>query len=232
MKYKKQIKTIKTFLGIFLLLFGLASGITLLQQKTIFRLRANPKIEVSKVWVTNIKDNSATIIWKTTKPANTFVRWNENNSNSKKVVISKSNKKETINYVELQGLNPSTVYEFSIIVNDFESFSEEKFQTAQKTKKQTKNYFINGQILSNEGKPIENAIIIINVSGSSPLSAISNSEGKWSVDIANARTQSLSNYIVIDEQKTFIDINVYTEENSFANIKTIPIEAKDMKIFL
>lgn len=229
MKYEKQIKT---FLGIFLLLFGLASGITLLQQKAIFRLRANPKVEISKVWVTNIKDDSATIIWKTTKPANTFVRWNENNSNSKKVAIPKSNKKETINYVELQRLNPSTIYEFSIIVNDFESFSEEKFQTAQKTKKQTKNYFINGQILSNEGKPIENAIIIINVSGSSPLSAISNSEGKWSVDIANARTQSLSNYIVIDEQKTFIDINVYTEEDSFANIKTIPIEAKDMKIFL
>lgn len=229
MKYEKQIKT---FLGIFLLLFGLASGITLLQQKAIFRLRANPKVEISKVWVTNIKDDSATIIWKTTKPANTFVRWNENNSNSKKVAIPKFNKKETINYVELQRLNPSTIYEFSIIVNDFESFSEEKFQTAQKTKKQTKNYFINGQILSNEGKPIENAIIIINVSGSSPLSAISNSEGKWSVDIANARTQSLSNYIVIDEQKTFIDINVYTEEDSFANIKTIPIEAKDMKIFL
>lgn len=229
MKYKKQIKT---FLGIFLLLFGLASGITLLQQKTIFRLRANPKIEISKVWVTNIKDNSATIIWKTTKPANSFVRWNENNSNSKKVAIPKSNKKETINYVELQDLNPSTIYKFSIVVDDFEPFSEEKFQTAQKTKKQTKNYFINGQILSKEGKPIKNAIIIINVSGSSPLSVISNHEGKWSLDIASARTQSLSNYVVIDEQKTLIDINVYTEENSFANIKTTPVEAKDMKIFL
>lgn len=227
----KDRNQIITFLGIFLLLFGIASGISLLQKDIMFRLRASPKVEISQVWVTNIKDSSATIIWKAMSPSSGFVKWNEHNSAFQRIAIPSSNNPEAISSVELRELNHSTIYEFSIVINGFESTSKIQFQTAQKRKEQTKSYFINGKVLSKDGSPVENALVLVHASGSSPLSTISGSDGAWSINIAEARTQSLSNYVIIEEQKTVLDINVYTE-NSHANIKTTPANAQNLNIFL
>ncbi|MCS7091809.1 MAG: fibronectin type III domain-containing protein [Patescibacteria group bacterium] len=229
MKNKNQLVV---FFGVFLLLFGIASGITMLQQKVVFRLRADPKTEITQVWVTNINENSVTISWKTQAPSTGFVKFNDVNSGSTKVALPNYTKPKIINSVEIESLSASSLYEFSIFVNGNEFKNKAwNFKTAQKAKDQVKSYFINGQIFSKDNEPIENAVILVYVSGSSPLSTISDYEGKWSIDISQARTQSLSNHIVMDEQKTVLDIKVYAY-NSSKEIRTVPILAQNMNVFL
>ncbi|MCX7928678.1 MAG: fibronectin type III domain-containing protein [Patescibacteria group bacterium] len=223
-----------TFLSVFLLLFGIASGITLLQQKTIFRLRADSKTEISDFWITNVKSNSATITWRTTNVSTGFVKWKEKNSNFTKIAVPKSNQPKLINSVELEQLNPSTLYEFSISVNK-ENFLKESatlnFKTAQEISEKVKSKFIKGKILSKQGEPIKDAFILVKVSGSNPLSTVSDNQGMWSIDISQALAQSLSNYIKIDDQKTLLDIQVYFK-NFSKNIQTTPSQAQNLSIFL
>lgn len=231
MRKKNQIAV---FFGIFLLLFGIASGIVLLQQNTIFRLRANPKVAVSQVWITNVSDNSATITWMTSRPTAGFLKWNQTGYDLNKIAFPNPSGSRLINTVNLNSLSALTPYSFNISLDGINFKNGEydwSFKTAQKLNISPESYFIDGQVLTQNNIPVENAMILVNVSGSSGLSTITDKDGNWSIDISKARTQTLSNYVTINQQSSILEINVYSA-NLSKTIKTIPSLAKNLNISL
>lgn len=229
----KKRNQLTIFLGIFLLLFGIASGIILLQQNTIFRLRANPKISVSQVWITNISDNSATVTWMTTRPTTGFLRWNQTGYELNKIAFPNPSTQKSINSINLSALSASTPYSFNISVEGLNFANGDRdwsFKTAQKLNAPD-SYYIDGQVLSRNHDPIENALIVVSVSGSSSLSTVTDTNGLWSIDVSKARTQTLSSYVTINPLTSIVNINAYSADAS-TTIKTTPNLAKNLDLVL
>jgi hypothetical protein len=204
-------KQLFLFVGIFVLLFGLASGIVLLQQSTVFRLRANPETQPKDVTVSNITDSQATVTWITDGPSRGFVQWGEKDKNLSKVKVSTDINSQKVHIAELSGILPDSLYDFQISVDGklyptdgtYYSFASSNTLVSKPQSPQ----YISGKVVSENGEPIVGSIVLVTASGSSPISTTTSQSGDWTINISEARTQSLSSYIAVDTT-TAIDITV------------------------
>ena len=72
---------IPTIIGIILLIFGLATGVILVQNRQIFRLGAEGQNSPKDVRVSNIASSSLTVSWITDVQTTGFVKYGESSEN-------------------------------------------------------------------------------------------------------------------------------------------------------
>lgn len=182
-------KKIPTILGLVLLLGTTLLGVRLSQRTTTTSSQASGTCEPINPQVTNITYNSASISFTTS--TNCSVTVNINNQ-----ITSDSRDKKTVHYFEINNLESSKVYQF-IVIGDGNNYSSDEytFKTAKKPEKEIPNSNLAwGRVFKPDKSPASEAIVYLNISGASPLSALVTSSGNWNIPLSTSFNESLNDW--------------------------------------
>ncbi len=141
--------------------------------------------------------------------------------------IENTKGKGKIHYFEINSLEESKVYTFSII-SDGKNYSSDNynFKTAQKPTSQIPDSNLAwGRIYKSDQTLADNAIVYFSVPGASPLSALVTSSGDWNIALATSFNESLTNYfssptnteesiVVVDDNQTQTQVVGNTDHNN------------------
>ncbi|MBI2590904.1 MAG: hypothetical protein HYW33_03455 [Candidatus Blackburnbacteria bacterium] len=190
----RQQLTFPTILGLLVLIVGVAVGVFSVQSRQTLTSLASPDETPSDIKITNITDKSFTVSWTTTKKTDGFVAYGAGESLGQ---TAQGGNTTSTHSAEISSLSPLTVYYFKIISgqNTFDLNGKAyQIKTGPKLATQTKTDVVFGTILDTLGKPVEKAVVILNVSGASPLSTQTDSKGTWVVPLSSLRISTLNGY--------------------------------------
>ncbi len=215
---------IPTILGLFILVFGLAAGLVLLQTRQIFKLGAATDVAPDNVRVSNAADTSFAVSWVTAKESLGFVKYGNSATNLDKVANDPNKNPSFTHTVSLSGLNPNTSYFFKINSGgqDFDNNGAPWQGATGRTLSTVKTNLVSGSVLTASGIAVENALVFIVAQGGAPLSTTTSKNGNWIVPISSARTLDLSDYAIINESQTLLEITVYAGPDGIAAAQIYP----------
>jgi hypothetical protein len=194
---------------VLVLLVGVAVGVILIQQDTIFRLGASPDITPRDARQTNITSNSLSVSWNTKKKTVGYVSWGDSDALGK-TARGGSTEPTYTHHVVLESLAPGDEYQYKII-SDGEEFDNSginwKFKTPELALQPRNAGVISGIIKTASGAPVPDAIVYITGSGLSPLSVQTTADGRWFYALSPALNPSLDGYATITPD-TLVDIYV------------------------
>ncbi len=207
-------KKIPTILGI-LLVLGLMSSLTLLKSGTGFFSKAAKETSPQEVKITNITDSSFVVSWYTEKQTAGFIEIKNLDQETFFDVRDQPgnlNKFDT-HYVVVKNLNPETKYQFTINsggrVYYEEGQKEYSVQTAGLVPGEPpKATLASGRVVTLEDEPAGGAVVYIQISDISPLSALVTDKGNWVVSLAQAYSEDLVARANYQEGKIVENINV------------------------
>lgn len=162
-----------------------------------------PTSAVKNLFITNKTDHQATISWTTDKDTQGSVLISEDKNFPLLPLWSKNLYKEgepkaaysTTHYINIGNLQPNKIYQFKVYQGLKEVYKGNFFTGSTLTSLPNPDP-VYGRVLKADGKtPVTSAIVYFQVkdaSGSSALlSTVTNTEGRWTIDLGNLRT---SNY--------------------------------------
>lgn len=220
---------IPTLIGLTILIIGILSGVFLIKSQTIFRLGASAEQAPKDVRISNISDSSFTVSWTTDKETIGFVKWGKNINNLDKVGNDTISQKGYTHSSTIKSLNPQTEYFFKINSDSKDYDNQDiawKVKTGPQLGQPANNVIISGNILSQDGTPVKNALVYFSVSGGSTLSTVTSKTGNWLMPISQTRNKNLESYITIDENSSLVEISVNAGINSVSSAQIYPRSAK------
>jgi hypothetical protein len=209
-----------TIIGLILLLVTLYFGIFLVNHKTNTSSQASGSCEPINLQITNITNNSATISFTTSTECLSTISLSNR-------TLEDTRGKNKIHYFEINSLEESKVYTFSVISGGKNYSSNDfNFKTAQKPSGQIPDSNLAwGRIYNPDQTLATEAIIYFSVPGASPLSALLTSSGDWNITLATSFNESLTDYfsspsnteenvIVINNNQTQTQVVCNTNHNN------------------
>ena len=199
---------IPTFLGLFTIALATGIGVLLVQNQKNYKTSASPDEIPDQVKITNISDRNITISWTTDKQTSGFIAYGK--SDNLGATVNQPNP-SLIHYITLDNLTPETKYYFKIgsgkNLYDNNGLPYE-VKTAPSLKQVQNTDIIFGNIKLSSSSSSSQAIVYVSIPGTSQLSALTDSQGKWTVLLSTARSSSLVSYTVYDKERTPIEIYV------------------------
>ncbi|MBI2268363.1 MAG: fibronectin type III domain-containing protein [Candidatus Blackburnbacteria bacterium] len=157
---------------------------------------AEPTSPPQNVFLSNITDHQATISWTTEKATKGAVRIGKTLYKDDGDKDLKKQGFYTTHHVTVTNLLPGTTYQFNIY-QGAKSVYQGSFFTADSLLGLTTPSPVYGRILGEGKTPIVGAIVYFRAEGtkgkSSLLSALTNIDGRWSIDLGNLRASNLEN---------------------------------------
>jgi hypothetical protein len=219
-------KRIPTIVGI-LLVLGLIGGLTLVKRGAIFFSQASKGISPKEVRITNITDSSFVVSWETDKKTSGFVE--VVNLDQEKTIPDYRDQQGNLgeydtHYMVVENLEADKRYEF--VVNS----GGKKFYKQGETPYSIKTAMLvfgqppsanlaSGKVVTSEENLAQGAIVYINISGISPLSALVTSKGNWVVSLAQAYSENLNSRADYQEGRILEQINVNGGQLGRATVK-------------
>ncbi|HOX96320.1 MAG TPA: Ig-like domain-containing protein [Candidatus Woesebacteria bacterium] len=192
-------KRIPTLLGVLILLGGLVAGVILVNSRQGLVTKAGPTASPKNVKISNRRADTFTVSWTTDTPVTGYLKYSENPAKittpagDARDQISGSSQSSTNHYVTVTGLNPNRTIYFEIGSGSQMYDDNGKPFTVQTGKQvvasQTEDV-ISGKVLGANGSPITNAIVYVEVEGGETLSAMTNTEGSWKLNLLLSRNSS------------------------------------------
>ena len=208
-------KRIPTIAGILILLGGLVAGVVLVNSRQGLVTKAGPTASPKNVKISNKGSNTFTVSWTTDTPVTGYLRYSEDPAKITTPAgdirdqISGSSQGYTNHYVVVSGLNADRTIYFKI-GSGSQTYDDngKPFQT--RTGPQViapAENVVNGKVLGADGSPVNNAIVYVEVEGGETLSAMTNSEGTWKLNLALSR-DSKGAVLTYDPETALISIFV------------------------
>ena len=185
----KKEKKIPTILGLLLFLATLYVGNSLINHQTNTVSKASGSCDPVSLQITNITNKSTTISFTTLSDCLTAISIGDK-------TIENPNGKGKVHYFDINSLEESKVYTFSVI-SDGKKYSLDSFnfKTGQKpTEELPTSNLAWGKIYKSDHTLATQAIVYFSVTGASPLSALVTSSGEWNITLATSFNESLTNY--------------------------------------
>ena len=218
MKIKKDLlnKRIPTILALVLLVGGLVGGIVLVSEPQSLLTKAGPTATPQNVKITNKTDSSLTVSWITDTPVIGAVEYSNNPT---KLEMTARDKRDlsgggdgtyTTHLTEIKNLIPNTIYYLRIVSgseNYLDGDSPYQIKTWTRNIEATGEDLIRGKIMTSSGSGLNGAIVYVDVEGGETLATISQTDGSWLVDLAQARTNQ-GQVVGYDGQKARVSIFV------------------------
>lgn len=213
---KKELR-IKTMLGLLVAVGGLLSGIWLIQGQLNQATMAAAEEAPQEVKLSNISESSFTVTWDTNKVTTGYIQYGESGKDLDLVVADDRDlSKGTIgNYsthmVTVKGLRPETAYSFRLgsgkNLYDLKGLPY-KISTGPKLNDVPPADVAYGQAYTQSDGPANGAVVLLQLPGSSLLSAMVKPTGSWVIPISSARTADLKGYAKYDQSTSRIEITV------------------------
>lgn len=193
-------RKIPTALGVILLVISLAAGVFLVNQRQIFRLGAAPGEEPKNVRITNITDTGFTLSWITDKATVGFVSYGEGNTNSTAREDQDKEVQKTVHHVTLSNLKEGKTYSFKI-GSGKQTFDQNGKPWTQKTAPKLPARtaeLVSGSVKNEAALPAKGTVVYITLQTASPLSAVTDAGGQYSLSLASLRSTDLSSFAKYD----------------------------------
>ena len=228
---KKINKKIPTIIGLFVLVFGIAAGILLIQQQQIFHLGATATNQPKDVRITNISHDSFTVSWTTDEKLAGSIYWGETASSFDNTEADEITSLNYTHSVTVRGLTASQTYYFKIGSGETQydnNGTPWQITTGPSLGVSADGGFntISGTVLTSIGTPATNALVYISIGGVSPLSTVVSENGSWVVSLANTRTTNLASYYQIKDSEDLLEISVQAGADGIASAQIYPQAAK------
>lgn len=189
-------KKIPTIVGI-LLVLGIVGGLSVMKKGTAFFSRASKDVSPQDVKITNITDTSFTVSWVTQKEAVGYIEVEEANQKTHLDIRDGPDNlgKYTTHYVEVKNLDAEKKYSFTIY-SEGKEFKDEGRSYSVTTANMVpgepvKANLASGKVVTSADEPAGGAIVYVNISGISPLSALVTDKGNWVIPLARAYSEDL-----------------------------------------
>jgi len=159
-------------------------------------LLATSSPTITDIDYANVNDGSITIIWRTDKPATGQIYlYNQTDDLINSVDDDRGEAYVgTVHQVTLTGLRPETAYQLAIHAGETVDDNIPSVQTAY------------GQVQDSAGNPIAGAQVYATISGGAPLSAITNEQGYWSLNLGALRTVDGTDYLDRTDETLAIEV--------------------------
>jgi len=201
---------IPTLIGIVVLVIGITTGVLLVSSKQIFRLGAQGTNPPKNVRISNITGDSFTATWTTQEESVSSLFWGSDRTNLTKLEIDEIAGAGFTHSTTVRGLTPQKIYYFIINSGDKEYDNNDipwQVTTGAQLAQPEAPNIISGSVLTATGTPATNALIHIQVGGTSPLSTITSENGSWVITLSSLRTADLNSYHQINESADIIEIS-------------------------
>lgn len=215
-------RKIPTIFGVIVLVLGIVAGVFLVQSDKIFKTNASPEAVPQQVRITNITDTSFTVSWITDKQTQGFISFGQSNSLGISIQQQSTLPAGTFtHHVVVDNLKTQTTYYFKIgSGKDLFDNNGQNYQTKTATplSDAPPQDIIFGNVNTDSGSPAIQTVVYLNILGVTPISALTDNQGKWSVPISTARNTSLSSFAKYSPDST-IEIFAQSGNNKIATAK-------------
>lgn len=218
-------KKIPTFIGITVLVVGIAVGVFMVKNRQIFKLRASADKRPKDIRITNLSDSAFTVTFTTGSNSSTFVKWGEDQNNLQNTQTPQTASPSYVHSVTVSNLAENKTYYFKINSEglDFDNDGIAwETKTGKKLSAPESSIIISGKTLDANDLPLQGVLVYSSVSGGSDLSTVTNSDGVWILPISLTRTADLNSYVSISETETLLDISVQAGQNGITTAKIYP----------
>lgn len=221
MTTRKKTKTIPSIVGLLMVSIMTLSGVYLIQQtRTTSQSQASG--QPLSVRVANIGSQTATVYWLSQEVTTGSVQ-----VDGKVFLDSRDQQNDELgnyltHYVIVDGLEPATNYQFSIIANG-QSYQEEEytFATAESLAVNNKEADLAfGLLVDQQNQPLSGALITISLTGAANLASLTDDNGFWSVPLGTAYQKDLSALINYDLDSQILEIVAQTGNGQTATVIT------------
>ena len=226
-------KSIPTILGLLLLIAAIGGGYYLISKNKILPAKSNPETIPQNITISNISSNGFTVSWLTNASSiGTVTVGEEKNKLNETFLdyrdkISGDSNKHVTHFVNIENLKPQTTYFFSINPSDKASQKEPLFiTTGPALGSQPLTDIIYGKVVNKNQQPISGAIIYIELTNASPISALTSDDGMWAESLHIVRTIDLTSYAPYDAESSILTIKAVSS-TQIENQSTIKITAKN-----
>mgnify|MGYP001603297889 FL=1 len=189
----KKVHSIPTFLGIILLIIGVAVGVFYVQTRQTFDLSASPQETPKEVRVTNVDDASFAVSWTTDKPTFGYVTYER----AEALLAADAQKpKSLLHHLTVKDLDPTTSYQFKIGSGEnlFDNGGAPyKTKTGPTLDSEKTNDMVFGTVVDKNDKPSSGALVYLTLPGAAPMSTTADLDGSWAYNLSLARTTQLKN---------------------------------------
>lgn len=224
---------IPTLIGIVILIIGIVAGVVLIQYRQIFKLGAAGEAAPKDVRVTNVTDTSFTVSWITNKVASGAVLFGESGTNLDRAEEDELGAGFT-HTATLRNLKPQATYSFKINSGG-ESFDESgvpwNIKTGATISDSPKSNLISGSLFAATGEPTQASLVYVAIGGTL-LSTTTSKNGSWVIQLSNARSLDLSNYLEIDEKTTLLEISANAGPEGVSQAKVYPQSARPIPLMI
>jgi hypothetical protein len=205
-------KKIPTFVGIFLLVAALISGLIFFKDGTgVFAPRATPQTKPKNQRVTNVTDTSFTVSFYTDEETTAFVKYGQESSklNSQagddRDQLSGSVKKYRLHHITIRGLDPNQTYYYIIGTGSNSRYDNEGQPFTTKTAVKTNDpppeaRTVYGSVSTAGGTPAEGSIVYLSSPEAGAMSSLVKASGSWAIPLSKARTKDGKTYAQIKPQ--------------------------------
>ena len=222
----RRVFKLPTFMGLLVLIVGIASGIFLINSSKLFKLGAQDEAAPKNVRITNITGSSVTITWTTDIEAKGFVKWGESRSVLSQVTLDELGETSIVHSATLTPIKPSTEVFFKINSQGAD-WDNDGIVWQTKTLNQSllgdQSMNATGSVVNQTGEPPTAALVFINVNGTT-LSSPTSVNGSWIVP--------LSNYVEVDPVNTPLEISVNAGNEGSATAVIYPLAAKNTPLIV
>lgn len=192
----------------------------MVRQEAVFKPSAAPTETPKDVRITNVGHNWFSVSWVTSSPTSGFISYGKNASVG--TVVESPGKNMYVHQVDLTSLNAQTDYYFKIGVGQ-QGINKSKLyslKTGPSLKDTPAPDIVFGQAQDAQKQlPIAGAVVYLTAAGVAPLSAVTDSKGKWSLNLASARRTDLKENAIYDKNETLLEIFVQAGNEKFSSAK-------------
>lgn len=187
---------IPTLLGLSILITGIIAGIFLVSQNQIFKSRASANYSPKDIKIVNITPSSITIYWTTEEKSLGFIKAGVTPNLNLTFADDRdlqSPQKHFLHFITLTKLISNTTYFYQIISGNenYPKSGNSSFKTVAEGNILGQAPIV-GSVLGPDSKPIDEAIISLNLPGAQELAAITKTGGNFVLPLSNLKTADLT----------------------------------------
>jgi hypothetical protein len=208
-------KKIPSLLGILIIVAGISATTFLVKGNQIFQTNAGPGDEPENIEVTNVSDNSFTVVYTTDKSTigNLSVGKSKESLNQsflddRDKENNKVNEYKT-HFITVNNLTPSTNYYFKIISGNSNNSVINVKTGSLINNSAASNTPISGSVINTDGSIPSEAVVIAKVSDAQNISTYIKKGGIYNLSFDKLRTSDLNNLFEIDEN-TIVAMEIYS----------------------
>lgn len=191
---------IPTFLGLAVIIIGIASGIFLVMKDQTFLSRASPDVTPQNVTFTNIADSTIVASWKTSSPTASFITFGQNSPSEQTALDDRDQKSpspHTIHYVTFKNLLPKSEYQMKITTGRISS-AVFKFKTASPISSQNNFGPVIGSVLEGT-KPLSEGVAYLSIANATVQSYLIKDLGSFLIPLPQIRKADLSDIFAVSD---------------------------------